>query len=262
MKKIFTFLLSALLLLSLLLSFGVAAKEGAYQWYIKREKDHKQPQIAKEMAWIVRYGGYYADTTRIDNSGEKVLYLTFDAGYENGNVAKILDILKEEEVTGAFFVLSHMIKDEGDLIKRMKAEGHLVCNHTASHKDNTKISEEDLKNDIIRLEKEYTALTGEQMDKYFRPPEGKFTESSLKTVAELGYKTIFWSNAYADWDNNRQMSAEKAKEKLLANTHNGAVILLHPTSNVNAAILREVIQEWKKEGYSFGTLYDLTERAR
>lgn len=245
---------------SLLFSLCIAAKGDGYGWFIRREKEHKPPKIDGGLAWIEKYDAYYLDSDV--REGDKVLYLTFDVGYENGNVAKVLDILKKEEVTGAFFVLSNVIQREEALIKRMADEGHLVCNHTSHHKDNTRIDEDTLKQEIRGLEEEYTALTGHALARYYRPPEGRFTEKSLQTVQALGYKTVFWSFAYADWDNHHQPSAAYAKEKVLSNTHNGAVILLHPTSAVNAEILEELIQVWKSQGYRFGTLHELTKTTR
>ncbi len=255
------FFLSICILIAACCAFHCGAAEG-YGWYVRREKEHKQPMLAKDLAWIEKYDAYYLDKRVSSEDENKVIYLTFDVGYENGNVSKILDVLKKENVTGAFFVLSNVLKREGELVKRMGEEGHLVCNHTAHHKDNTRIDEETLKKEIVTLEDEYLALTGKELARYYRAPEGRFTEASLKTVSDMGYKTIFWSFAYMDWDNNRQPSPEAAKEKILSNMHNGAVILLHPTSAVNAEILGSVIQTLKCQGYRFGTLHELTQKAR
>lgn len=261
MKRALWLCLSFFLLLSFFSSLGVSAKEG-YGWYVRREKDNRQPRLAQDLAWIEKYEAFYLDKRVTPEDENKVIYLTFDVGYENGNVAKILDVLEQEGVSGAFFVLSNVVKREAALVKRMTDAGHLVCNHTAHHKDNTKIDEETLKKELTTLEEEYLALTGKELARYYRAPEGRFTEQSLKTVADMGYKTIFWSFAYMDWDNERQPSAEAAKEKILSNTHNGAVILLHPTSAVNAEILGDVINAWKAMGYRFGTLHELTQKAR
>jgi peptidoglycan-N-acetylmuramic acid deacetylase len=139
----------------------------------------------------------------------------------------------------------------------MADEGHLVCNHTKNHKNLSLSSAEEIKNNLTALEKIYEEKTGNKMAAYFRFPEGKYSEEALKAVKNLGYKTIFWSLAYADWDNNKQPNIEKSKKLLLDNTHNGAVILLHPTSDTNVKILDELIVEWKNRGYSFGTLDEL-----
>jgi peptidoglycan-N-acetylmuramic acid deacetylase len=184
--------------------------------------------------------------------------LTFDAGYENGNVEKTLDVLKENNVSGAFFILSHIIDTNPELIKRMKNEGHLVCNHTATHKDMSQVDDfQSFKEEIETLENKYTELTGEKMESFFRPPEGKFNRRMLEFLEMLNYRTVFWSFAYEDWDNNSQPSREEAKKKILENIHNGAILLLHPTSKTNAEILGEVISELKSLGYRFGRLDEI-----
>ena len=139
----------------------------------------------------------------------------------------------------------------------MVNEGHLVCNHTSDHKDLTRLSNADIISNLSLLENEYTELTGLQMDKIFRFPEGRYSISALKLLFENGYKSVFWSMAYDDWDNSRQMNPDKAKQKLLSTTHEGAILLLHPTSDTNTKILRDLIREWKKMGYSFGTLKEI-----
>ncbi len=231
----------------------------AQNWYCVRAKENKQPKCDADMQYVEYYGGYYIDHTHDDNNDEKVVYLTFDAGYENGNVEKILDAMKAEDVTGTFFVLGNLIEKNGDLIKRMNAEGHTVANHTFSHKNMTKVgSYEDFCAELQRLEIAYKSLTGEDMPKYYRPPEGTFDETTMKYANDAGYKTIFWSFAYADWDNDKQMDPDRAKAKIMENIHNGAVILLHPTSATNAEIMGDVIRELKAAGYRFGSMDELT----
>ena len=251
-------LVALTILLALVLSVPVLGAEGSYSWYIKRAKEHLTPTIEDcTQNLLKKYDGWYVNEVCSGLNSEKVIYLTFDVGYENGNVAKTLDILKEENVQGAFFVLSHVIKSSPNLLKRMKEEGHLVCNHTATHKNPCSLTEDALRKEIRTLEDLYTEKTGERLSPYFRPPEGKYDEKTLKTVQSMGYKTIFWSLAYADWDDSQAPSDEKAKEILKNNTHNGAVVLIHPTSNVNARILRDMIEYWRGEGYRFGSLEEL-----
>ena len=222
-------------------------------WYCQHMKDGTRPPLPPEMSYITEHGGYYI------GEDEKVIYLTFDAGYENGNVEKILDTLKQENVPGAFFILDNLAKTNTDLVKRMVDEGHTVCNHTAKHKDMTKMtSKEDFAAELRAMEDVYRDKIGGEIARYYRPPEGKFNEQNLAWADELGYKTIFWSFAYADWDNANQMSREKAIEKIITNTHNGEVILLHPTSKTNAEILPELIAKWREMGFTFGTLDELT----
>ena len=170
-----------------------------------------------------------------------------------------MDVLKEEQVSGAFFILSNLIRRNPDLIRRMAEEGHIVANHTAHHKNMTTVdTPEEFQAELEALETLYRETTGREMARYYRPPEGKFDERSLQFAQQLGYQTIFWSLAYADWDNDHQPSPDAAKAKILENIHNGAVLLLHPTSATNAQILGEIIQTLKSNGYRFGTLDELT----
>ena len=257
MKRIILLFTATLLIFSLAITAN--AHDKTLVWFIKRN-GNDTPKIPSEAEFIEKYNGYYVDKHAICNNDKNVLYLTFDIGYENGNTEKILDTLKEKNVPAAFFVLDHVILKNTDLVLRMANEGHLVCNHTKNHKDLTKCSEEEIANNVIALEKIYTQKTGLLMSKYFRFPEGKYSEDSIKAVNSLGYKTIFWSFAYADWDNARQPSENAAIKKILNNTHNGAVILLHPTSRTNAKILPQIIDKWREMGYEFGTLDDLTSK--
>ena len=257
MKRSIAIAVSMILFLSFALTaFGEA---DAKSWYCIRNKDHRQPIVGSDLSFAEEYGAYYIDHSHGDNDSERVIYLTFDAGYENGNVAKILDVMKEKQVTGAFFVLENLIIKNPELVVRMADEGHLVCNHTANHPDVTKMqSYEEFKSEIETLENVYRERTGREMSRYFRPPEGRFNTRSLEYARDMGYKTVFWSFAYEDWDNGKQMSVQAAKKKILDNVHNGAVLLLHPTSATNAAVLGEVIDELKSQGYTFGTLDELT----
>ena len=243
-----------LILLSTVTSAG--AEASSYTWYVKRN-GNETPAFSREAKMVEESGGYYIDKSAAE-SGKKVLYLTFDAGYENGNIAKTLDILKEEGICAAFFVLDNLILKNTDLVTRMASEGHLVCNHTKNHRDLTKCRRDEIENDLYDLEKIYEEKTGNEMAKYFRFPEGRYSESALKIIESLGYTTVFWSFAYDDWDNARQPNEKKAYDKVISNTHDGAIILLHPTSSTNVAILPALIREWKSRGYTFGTLDELT----
>lgn len=250
-------ILASLIAISLVLPTAAVSATG---WYFQHSKNGEQMPPPPELAYLEQYDGYYADhrhTTMEDE--DKVLYLTFDAGYENGNVAKVLDTLQAENVPGAFFILEGLVKHDPELVQRMGDEGHLVCNHTASHRDMTKVeSIEDFRAELGRMETVYTELTGKKLSPYYRPPEGKISRRSMAYAKECGYSTIFWSFAYSDWDNERQMDPERAKEKILSETHNGEVLLLHPTSATNAAILGDLIHTWREMGFRFGTLDELT----
>lgn len=236
-------------------------RSAPYNWYCKKSENGSQPPLDPLLSFIEKEGleAYYIDKRNTEISAEdKVIYLTFDAGYENGNVEKILDTLKAENVPGAFFILENLIKRNPELVKRMNDEGHLVCNHTATHPDMTKkAGNEEFMQELWALE-DACEEAGITLAPYYRPPEGRFSEDNLRIAAENGYKTIFWSFAYADWDNNAQASPEAAIKKVLSGTHNGEVILLHPTSATNAEILDDLIKEWKEMGFRFGTLDELT----
>ncbi len=256
MKRIFG-VMTVLLLCVAFICPPIAVLAAGQSWYCIRTKAHRQPPIPTEFSFVREYDAYFLDTAHGDKEEEKVVYLTFDVGYENGNVARVLDTLRDTDTPAAFFILKHVIDASPELVLRMKNEGHLICNHTMTHKNLSAASQEEIRTEIEGLEHAYSELTGERMAKYFRPPEGSFSRELLASVRELGYKTVFWSFAYADWDNDRQPSHQKALQCVMDNVHNGAVILLHPTSQTNAEILPIVIRELKEMGYRFGTLDEL-----
>ena len=195
---------------------------------------------------------YLGDTTK------PVIYLTFDAGYENGCTEKILDVLKNHQVPAAFFLVGNYIEKNADLVRRMAEEGHIVGNHTMHHPDMSKISDPAaFEKELRDLESLYKEVTGQEMPKYYRPPQGIYSEENLKMAKDLGYKTVFWSLAYVDWNKDSQPTREQAFEKLIPRIHNGAVVLLHSTSKTNGEILDELLTKWKEMGYSFGNLEDL-----
>ena len=198
------------------------------------------------------------DAAYLGDPSQKVLYLTFDAGYENGSTEKILDILREQQVSAAFFLVGNYIEKNADLVRRMEAEGHIVGNHTMHHKDMSKLTDEAaFAKELQDLEALYQETVGKPMPKYYRPPQGIYSQDNLRLAQKLGYRTVFWSLAYVDWNNDSQPTREQAFAKLLPRTHPGAVILLHSTSKTNAEILGELIEKWKAEGYRFGTLEEL-----
>ena len=225
-----------------------------YSWYFNPRNDGKQPSPIKEIDFFKLYDSYY-----VGNPDEKVIYLTFDAGYENGTANQILDTLKKHNAKAHFFVVESYIRNNPDTVKRMANEGHLVCNHSKNHLSMPQINDFDkFKSEIISVENAYKEVVGKDMPKYFRPPMGKFSEQSLKYTQDLGYKSIFWSFAYVDWYNDKQPTHEYAKEKIYTRTHPGAIILLHPNSKTNTEILDEVLTHWEEEGYTLKTLDYLT----
>lgn len=246
---------------ALLLSFVtvIAAADSGRGWYISKRGVGVAPGFPDDSEFLSEHSCYFVDK-RCETDGEKVIYLTFDAGYENGNIAKILDTLKEKDVSAAFFVLSNLILKETELVKRMINDGHTLCNHTRRHKTIPSLSESEARDEVCGLEKICFENTGYRMPKYFRYPEGYYSKESALLLEKMGYKSFFWSVAYADWDNAKQPSCERAMETLKKQTHPGAVVLLHPTSQTNARILGDMIDYWREIGYRFGTLDELTER--
>lgn len=231
--------------------FGQTVETGS--WGLSFRTEGAAPIGPASSAQLAKYdAAYLGDTT------QKVIYLTFDAGYENGCTAKILDTLKKHDVPAAFFLVGNYIEKNPDLVKRMVAEGHIVGNHTMHHYDMSKISDPAaFQKELEDLEALYEEVTGTEMAKFYRPPQGIYSEDNLQTAKALGYRTVFWSLAYVDWNNNAQPTEEQAFAKLLPRIHDGAVVLLHSTSQTNAAILDELLTKWKEMGYSFASIEEL-----
>ena len=225
-------------------------------WGLSFQTDGEPPIANASMEELAKFNAYYAQ-----NTTEKVLYLTFDAGFENGNTPIILDALKKHSAPATFFVVGTYIESNPDLIKRMEKEGHIVGNHTYHHPDMTKLSslsafEKELKD----VENAYNNVTGKEMTKFYRPPQGKYNENNLQMAKELGYHTFFWSLAYVDWQENNQPTKEEAFDKLLTRVHPGAIVLLHSTSKTNGEILDELLTKWEEMGYHFAPLSELAEK--
>lgn len=228
-----------------------ASAEG--NWGLKFHEDGRLPAGNATMEELAEYDAYYAQDTE-----EKVLYLTFDAGYENGNTAPILDALKKHSVTATFFVVGTYIKSEPALIRRMITEGHTVGNHTWHHPDMSQISDfASFKKEMTYVEEAFFNTTGQELTKYYRPPQGKYNEANLKMAKEMGYRSFFWSLAYVDWIQDEQPAKEEAMNLLLRRTHPGAIVLLHSTSSTNAAILDELLTKWEEMGYQIRSLSEL-----
>ena len=218
--------------------------------------DGGQPTGNATAEELKQYDAYYVGKT-----DEKVIYLTFDCGYENGNTGAILDALKKHNAPATFFVVGHYVESAPDMIKRMIEDGHTVGNHTYHHPDMSAIS------DLSAFQKEmddvanaFKELTGQDMSMYYRPPQGKYSTNNLNMAKQLGYSTFFWSLAYVDWNVDKQPSHEEAFKKLTERIHPGAVVLLHNTSKTNGEILDELLTKWEEMGYTFGTLEELIEK--
>ena len=222
-------------------------------WGLSFRQEGSAPVGTAGMEQLRQYDAAYLGDTR-----EKVLYLTFDAGYENGCTEQVLDTLKKHQVNAAFFLVGNYIERNADLVRRMVEEGHIVGNHTMHHYDMSKLSQkETFSRELTDLEELFRQTTGKELPKFYRPPQGVYSQENLKMAKELGYKTVFWSLAYVDWLNDKQPTREEAFRKLLPLTHNGAVVLLHSTSKTNAEILDDLLTQWENLGYRFGTLEEL-----
>lgn len=218
-------------------------------WGIKRNDNHMQPDLgSKNKELMDKYDGI-----SMGNKNKKYVYLTFDEGYEAGYTEKILDVLKENDITATFFLTAHYINTNADLVQKMIDNGHIIGNHTVNHKSMPSLSDDDVRKEIMTLHTAIYEKFGYEM-KYFRPPMGEYSERTLSITKSLGYTTVMWSFAYDDWNENGQKGVEYAKEKILNNVHNGAVILLHGNSSDNANVLDYIIKEIKNMGYEFRTL--------
>ena len=260
-KKIKIIFIIILIIVIILLSFFIENENNVIEtssdiisnkkieWGVKRNKEHNQPDVGEDRRKILEENNGIC----LGNKDKKIIYLTFDEGYEAGFTSKILEILKENEVKATFFITAHYLNTNEELVKQMIEEGHIVGNHTVNHKSMPTLTEEEIKKEVMDLHIAVYQKFEYEM-KYIRPPKGEFSKKSLKNTNNLGYKTVMWSFAYEDWDENNQPNEEKAKEKILENLHNGEIMLLHGNSKTNTNILDEVIKKSKEMGYSFKSL--------
>lgn len=221
-------------------------------WGLGFGETGSQPSGTESAEAMKKYDAYY-----VGDAKEKTLYLTFDCGYENGNTPAILQALKKHKVKATFFVVGHFLKENHDLIKQIVKEGHTIGNHTYNHPNIIGMSKEKFESELTQVEDLYKEITGKEMTKYYRPPQGKYNIENLQMAQAKGYKTFYWSLAYVDWNADAQPTKEEAFEKLLSRIHPGAIVLLHNTSKTNGEILDELLSKWEDMGYSFGKLGDL-----
>ena len=236
-------------------SVGVAAllHEKSENWGLGFGTEGKPPTGNASAAELKKYNAYFiGDTT------QNTIYLTFDCGYENGNIEPILDALKKHDVKATFFVVGNFLETSPEIVKRMIAEGHTVGNHTYHHLDMSSISSMDaFKKETQDVENLFEQITGTPITKFYRPPQGKYNIENLKMAQELGYHTFFWSLAYVDWYQDKQPTKDEAFGKLLKRIHPGAIVLLHSTSSTNAQILDELLTKWEEMGYTIKPLTEL-----
>ena len=230
-----------------------AVAAASTDWGLSFQSEGAAPIGNATAAELSAYNAYY-----VGDTSKKVIYLTFDAGFENGNTPAILDALKKHNAPACFFLVGNYIETAPDLVQRMVDEGHLVGNHTWSHPDMSKISDPAaFSEELGKLEDAYQSLIGKPLPKLYRPPQGKYSAENLQQAQSLGYTSVFWSLAYVDWYTDNQPTAEQAFTKLMPRIHPGAIVLLHSTSSTNASILDELLTKWESSGYTFGSLTDL-----
>ena len=226
-------------------------------WGLGFQEEGTRPSGNASIEELKQYNAWYAQDT-----DEKIIYLTFDAGYENGNMPAILDALHKHQVHATFFVVGTLIREKPELIREISDAGHTVGNHTMTHPDMSGFStKEAFQKQLEDVEALYKDATGNEMTKFYRPPQGIYSTDNLQMAKDLGYSTFFWSLAYVDWYQDKQPSKEEAFQKLLGRIHPGAIVLLHSTSSTNAEILDELLTKWKEMGYTFGTLEELVKSA-
>ena len=228
--------------------WGLALETGS--WGLSFQAEGQPPVGPAGTRQLQQYDAAYIGATE-----EKVIYLTFDSGYENGSTEKILDTLKKHNAPAAFFLVGNYMEKNADLVRRMVDEGHIVGNHTMHHYDMSKLTDKEaFAKELQDLETLFKETTGKDLPKFYRPPQGIYSQENLLMAKELGYKTVFWSLAYVDWNNDAQPTKEEAFAKLLPRIHNGAVVLLHSTSSTNAEILDELLTKWEDAGYRFASI--------
>lgn len=222
-------------------------------WGLSFQQEGQRPVANATIGELAAYDAWYAQDTE-----DKVIYLTFDCGYENGNTGKILEALRKHNAPATFFVVGNFLRDNPELIKQIVSEGHTIGNHTMHHPDMSKISDlNSFQKEMEEVEALYREITGQEMTKYYRPPQGKYSTENLKMAQQLGYQTFFWSLAYVDWYQDQQPTKEEAFSKLLPRIHPGAIVLLHNTSATNGNILDELLAKWEEQGYTFHSLAEL-----
>ena len=226
------------------------AAAGITDWGLSFQSEGAPPVANTSQEYLRNFDALY-----VGDANQKEIYITFDAGFENGNTERILDALKKHGVKATFFLVGNYFETQPELVKRMAEEGHTIGNHTYSHPDMSKIGDiQSFQTELQKNEALYRDILGSEMPKLYRPPQGKFCEENLKMAQQLGYSTVFWSLAYVDWYTDDQPTPEQAFSKLLPRIHPGAVVLLHSTSSTNAEILDELLTKWEETGYSFGDL--------
>lgn len=229
----------------------------SFGWGFKKNKNHEQPFIGSYEKEIENTNSYY-----VGSNNQKCVFLTFDAGYDNGNLIQILDVLDSKDVNATFFITGDFLERFSNLVIEINKRNHIVGNHTWDHKNITTLNEKQLEQQLLKVEQKYKQLTGDDLDRFFRPPSGVFNNKSLKIVSNLNYNTMFWSIAYKDWETNNQNNIDYAVNSVIDNLHNGAIILLHTVSKTNVEALPIIIDKIREEGYSIQPIYKVIVQER
>lgn len=252
-KRLLLFTSILIFSLSVCTTFVHAYDNTTYNWSFKPQKDNKPATTEPHfLEMLEKANGFF-----IGDTARKELYLTFDNGYENGYTEKVLDVLKEKNVPGAFFVTGHYLDKSSDLVLRMVEEGHIVGNHSWHHPSLPEVGDGRLVRELNKVKERFTELTGVKEMNYLRPPRGQFSERSLALSEKLGYTNVFWSMAYKDWEVDNQKGGQYAYDQIMKRIHPGAIMLIHSVSSDNAEALPRVIDDARKQGYVFKSLDDL-----
>ncbi len=237
-------------------SGGAMLSSTEYLWYYLPHETGEPPRPIEKATYLDQY-----DVLYVGPPDENALYLTFDDCPEGDNIPKILDTLERHNAPAAFFMTEAYIRAHPDVIRRIVDGGSLVGNHTASHVRVTGMDFDRFAAELSGVEDAYREATGRELPKFFRPPQGRFSEVTLDFARRLGYATVFWSFRYEDWDPCHQLSEEQAMKTILAETHPGEILLLHSQSSTNVRILDRLLSTWEEQGFVFRSLGDISHRA-
>ena len=255
LSTIMLIFLTAMLVLMVCARFlpaGEPVSADEFMWYYLPHKTDEPPEPMEKAGYISDY-----DVLYLGDTSHKIIYLTFDDCPANGNIPAILDVLEAHGATAAFFMTETYIRDHPEIIRRIAGDGCLVCNHTAHHVGVSRVPFDKFKAELQGVEDAYREITGEELPRFFRPPQGLFSEKTLSYAEQMGYTTVFWSFRYTDWEVYNQPSQDDAFNTIMGETHPGEIALLHSQSATNVRVLSRVMTAWEDAGYTFGSLGDI-----
>lgn len=242
-----------IIIMATFISFMTVARAEEFHWGFKPSRDGAEVEIGEPLESLLNnYGAIYKGS-----ANQKVVYLTFDNGYENGFTESILSTLRDAQAPATFFLTGHYLTSATDLVKTMIADGHIIGNHSYGHPNMARLTESEIVQEWQQFDKKLHELTGVKRTYYARPPEGVFNEKVLQVGVDNGYRHIFWSIAFKDWLKDERRGSEYAYNALMQQLHPGAVILMHTVAQDNAEALPKFIEDAKAQGYTFRSLDDL-----